>query len=391
MGPRASFHATHSNGMGSASSTAPDTLPAGISPEEGAGCLISSETKVHTRSGLSRASSLVGQQFEVWSGAGWTQARVECVGETAHLRVGLSDGSWLECSAAASWPIIKPTVRSTRGSPEPASLRLGTARASPQSARRAVELKDPADEKQSPGLRPITARAPSSLAESKQRSARALDGGGSASDSDVACVTGRAREWVPRIAMNLRPGDKVVTRPIVDPKDLLPTLITVEDARAAGKQHGLQAQGASNLKGIAAPLLTGSPDAPGLTGASLQAFVDGWAEAQGGYLVGPDAAIVELQMLLRRLGFWRTLLERTPANSSLAVSNKTVWLPAEGQARQWVRRLRSTSQLVISVETLAKKAKMYRLVLMFRAPTTVMVGNTMLAVLPSEAPAPAPT
>jgi len=393
--------------MGSTSSSASDALPAGISPEEGAGCVVSGETKIHTRFGLARASSLAGQSFEVWTGVGWSSARIESVGDTPHLRVGLSDGSWLECSAAASWPVIKPGSRSTRGSPESAALKLAARGegASPQSVKRAAPKTDSPpkldmpsrldapkvdtltkpEEKRSPPLRPLS-RIPTKFVESKQSSARGLDAG-SASDSDqVFRASGRIREWAPRIAAKLRPGDKIVTRPIVDPKDLLGTLVSVADAYTAGEQHGFVAQKGLELRGVAARYLAGSPEAPGLAGDALRAFVDGWAGAQGGYLVGPDAAMAELQMLLRRVGIWRTLLECSPASCSLYVAGKAAWPLAEGRKRQWVRSLRSTSQVVISLETLPKKIKTYRLVLAAGAPTVVMVGNTMLAAMPLPEP-----
>lgn len=455
--------------MGTASSSPSSlagVLPEGVSPEEGAGCVVPAEAKIHTRAGIMRAGVLAamyepsgtGKPIEIWTSGGWQWARVISVGETPSLKVSLSDGSWLECSAAASWPVLAPEVGAAtlRGSgiqnvssPDSSSrnadsgshisvdpldlksvacsmesrspvlgVRASGLRGAAQTSsvlrqeRSLANIKVAiAEQREAPsdvGLLPSTEVHPSSQAVVEPEGtkvARALScppsiqnipeiksalgwgerprGESQSPNSNLVSdvrETQTKRGWAPRIALNLRSGDQIVTRPIANFKELPETQISIPDAYSAGNSHGSQAAGGT-LSGISQSYLAGVDGAPALSGDALRAFIDGWSDAQRGCLVGPENVMAELQILLRRIGIWRTLLEHNPSNYSLFIDSRNIW-PAKLEARRlWARTLRTASQTIITVETLPKKAKMFRVILPPSCvPITVMVNSTMLAI-----------
>lgn len=145
-------------------------------------------------------------------------------------------------------------------------------------------------------------------------------------DGDITAVATR----------DLRPGAPVCLSP--PPAGRLggyPLAAAFELGRAAGSRKGQQ---------------TELPDGLFVTDpASLQAFVAGWADAQGGNIVGDEEVLRELQMLLRRAAPNRSRVvdHGTYASLSLDTKRRTGPFPRVEEVVLVKGRVRGACRLVV--------------------------------------------
>lgn len=295
------------------------------SESEASGCVIAAGVLVQTRNGMIRADILAAMRPipDVWTDSGWATVTVDQLGDAPIMCVHLSDGSSLECTAGASWPITPPhnetPVSRTRISP-----RLDSA-----SAPQERLLGGPSELKRSA---------------TEPRSA-----------------------WAPKPTSELVPGDRITPYPALPAVELGSSGLSIEDARALGMTIGKKAI----ARGVRP-----QPRAVALSNDEARAFVEGWSDSQNGCLSGGEALVVELQALLRRAGVNRTLLEKHPRQSaSLYIDDREAWTAST--RRLWTRRLRTAIQTVVDVETLKDRQPVYRLTT--PTPAIVAIGNTTLA------------
>jgi hypothetical protein len=306
---------------------------------------------VQTRSGMLRADLLAAMRPppDVWTDSGWAPAAVDLLGESPIMRVQLSDGSSLECAAGAAWPIVpqrgEASALHTRTAPQ-----LNAAESAPQD--RLLDFREGP-----PGLR----RANTAMA--SMMSAASMDA--------VAPPL-----WAPKLTSELVPGDRIAPYPALPVVELASSGLSVADARALGATVGKEAMASS----VRVQALSAHPHRAGLSNDEARAFVEGWASAQNGCLIGCETLIVELQALLRRAGVNRTLLERHPRQAaSLYVDDREAW--AATTRRLWTRRLRTATQTVIAVEILKSRGPVYRIATPI--PAAIAIGNTTLATVAS--------
>ncbi len=170
-----------------------------------------------------------------------------------------------------------------------------------------------------------------------------------------------------KLASELRTGDRVAPYPAVPVPELAASSSVAQAMRDLG---------------TGAPPRRLATTIGGLSGEGVRAFVEGWANAQKGHLSGCESVIAELQVLLRRTGVNRTLIERHPQRTaSLYVDDREAW-PSDAQ-RLWTRRLRSARQTVVSVESLKRQAVF---AINTEIATNIVVGNTLLSACGAASP-----
>jgi ribonucleotide reductase alpha subunit len=95
-----------------------DIMAAGTNPcaeqslESGELCCVSGDTRIQTKTGAYRISSLVGKEVEVWNGNKWSKVKPFIAGKYKKLyRVTLSDGSYLDSTEDHKWKLKEKTKR----------------------------------------------------------------------------------------------------------------------------------------------------------------------------------------------------------------------------------------------------------------------------------------
>jgi hypothetical protein len=383
---------SHSGGRGPALAELPGPPPS-VLP-----CLVATGVRVMTKTGAPRVEELAGgDTVELWTPDGWARARVTPFGEGPALRVHLSDGSTLECAPATLWPVVD--VRGPRPPSPPGGE--GGSESSRESSTSSEGSAAPLSYSTPVGGAP-PARSQSGGGGTPPREMRGAIARRRSEDSAVAVPLALPRRrprasWAPKPAGELRPGDRVALCPPVPPAapDPRAPAPAVQSARAAGARFGDRVtRWRASVAGLDAGAM-GGREAPGLSAEEARAYVDGWAAAQRGCLVGCESAVADLQVLLRRAGVQRTLLEKTPLRASLHADAREAWPSTD--ARSWTRRLRTAHQKVTEVERLDKEVRLFCVTVLAnpsRGPgvAAVAVGNTMVvaACAPAEAPQGAP-
>lgn len=409
-----------------------------------------------TRAGAPHVEDLAdGAPVELWTGAGWAQARAQPAGEEYLIRLLLSDGSTLLCFAGAACPVVAPgdereSSAESQGSPlhspkkSPPNGSQGSPRRSPQkgplsgslgsltgslgsttdslqrstdsatapapgadgaptpSQKRAAEPSPSATEavvstsgpkedvEPNPGANGAVTPVPTAEdagtaapAAPSSPSPRRLDRLRGRSSSNGGGVNRRRLRtaWEPKAAALLKPGDRFAPYPVISAADLRLSAATTDAAYDAGLRLGQKAAhiGASR-PGLDSDVCGGVE--PGYSPEAIRAFVEGWSASQQGCLVGCSYVMADLQVLLRRAGVNKTLIEPAIHRDALYIDDREAWPPQEGEAsrvRGWTRRLRTTHQTVVEIEAVRKKGKVYRITVDGPAPTTVAVNNTMMA------------
>ena len=76
---------------------------------------VAPETKVLTKKGYIKISSLVGETVEIWNGREWSDVVVEKTSDSSKLvRVNMSDGTFIECTEYHKFYVIDGTVKSAK-------------------------------------------------------------------------------------------------------------------------------------------------------------------------------------------------------------------------------------------------------------------------------------
>lgn len=340
------------------------------------GCVVPADAILHTREGLARASAADGR--EVWTSRGWSRATVVFAGEMPAVKVTFSDGSWTVCACTASWPLQLTSRKNSPTNKDPQETKensLGSAisqspqilgQSSQESPESLYRIMDPA------AVSPVN--SPAAIPESLVR---------------IATAGGRLRQapliWEARAAADLRCGDRIIQSPQYSVTGL-PAIVMNAEHYSLGRSFG------SNP--VSKKLLLNGVEE--LSGDALRAFIDGWSDAQNGCLVGSATVIAELQILMRRLGVRRTLLDNSFGGGtagSLVVDSASAWPLPEGSApRHWLKNLQRHSQIVISVMALPRR-KMYHVTCgaatasrMTAGTHMIAVGNTYMSDCPTIAP-----
>lgn len=315
---------------------------------------------------------------EVWSSIGWVKARVVHLASAPVVRVRLSDGSHLDCCATTCWPIIPPGEPNKKDSQHDETHPGLNRTASLVRAERHGAAPDSPTKRGSPTKADSpTKRSSPVKGDSPPRSLNVSVGGNPKYRLKTA--------WTPKETTNIWPGDRITPFPPLPFADLVGSAVTPEEAYAAGLALGskVSTHKAIHRHGLD-DAICGSGATPGYSGAAVRAFIDGWAVAQQGSLLGCEYVVADLQILTCRAGVAKTLAERGLLRANLVLDDRGLWeptVPADAAApppRKWARRLRTTHQTVLDVEDLGEKRSMYALIVEANAPVAVFVDNTMI-------------
>lgn len=374
--------------MGQATSTPRAAPAADRPPPDGYRCVVAAGTRLTTRTGVPTIESFADSEVvEVWSSIGWVKARVVHLASAPVVRVRLSDGSHLDCCATTCWPIIPPGDPDEKGSqPDGASSgraeRYTSAPNGPTKSDSLPKADSPTKRSSPPNADSPTKRSSPVKGDSPPRSLNVSVGGNSGNPKYRLKTA-----WTPKETTNIWSGDRITPFPFPPPPfaDLVGSAVTPEEAYAAGLALGskVSAHKAVHRHGLD-DAICGSGATPGYSGAAVRAFIDGWAVAQQGCLLGCEYVVADLQILTCRTGVAKTLTERGLLRANLVLDDRGLWeptVPADAAApppRKWARRLRTTHQTVLDVESLGEKRSMYALIVEANAPVAVFVDNTMI-------------
>ncbi len=312
-----------------------------------------------TREGLPAVESLLERPIEVWTSEGWQSARVQATEELRVVRITFSDGTSLECSLLTYMPVVTHSE-----SPEGSD-------SSPAGA--------------SPARQASRQLAVTQSAETRKRRLKT--------------------QWSQRTVAELASGDRVTPTPT--PENITASRVDTTAAFKAGQALGAQvlAYSENNPRGLP-PEVRGDFNHPGYGVEAVRAFVEGWAQAQRGLILGCPSMVADLAALLRRAGVRRLHVERAALRSTLVIDERDAWGELAGHEphkdleaqkpeltrqcselnlRRWLRRLRTSHQIVTDIELTNRTECQYEIIL-GNTLTAVSLGNTMVGFCPRAAP-----
>lgn len=341
------------------------------------GCIVAAGTRVCTREGLPAVESLLEKTIEVWTSEGWQRARVQVTEELRVVRITFSDGTSLECSLLTYMPVVTHSE-----SPEGSDSSLAGASPARQASRQLAVTQS---------------------AETRKRRLKT--------------------QWSQRTVAELASGDRVTPTPT--PENTTASGVDAAAAFKAGQALGAQvlAYSENNPRGLP-PDVRGDFNRPGYGVEAVRAFVEGWAQAQRGLILGCPSMVADLAALLRRAGVRRLHVERAALRSTLVIDERDAWgelaasdakkvqdqpgvqkhhwaqkqphkdLEAqkpeltrqcsELNLRRWLRRLRTSHQIVTDIELTNRTECQYEIIL-GNTLAAVSLGNTMVGFSPRAA------
>ena len=349
-------------------------------------CVVVAGARLMLRHGVVQVENLAsrGEEVDVWSTEGWVKARIRVLGSVPAVRVSLSDGSAVECTLDTQWPVVQlednvgggtPTRKgaTTHQSPvEVAEVRSESARSPNRSSPVSNEPSQEIHQRRLPRAFLQSSTDVNSLPiNSSRRLPHALT-----HRSSLPQFATLKTAWAARRTGDLETGDRITPYPTVPPEDIVGSAVTTEEAAAAGELMGGRVVSHKSKLPRLIDAVCGNAD-PGYSADAIRAYVDGWAVAQQGCLVGCTHVIADLQILLRRAGVNSTRVEETLLRNSLLVDPLDVWAKPPEEVRLWTRRLRKTHQTVVNVVEVGKK-KTYAVELVEPTSLAIAVNNVML-------------
>ena len=374
-----------------------------------------------TRTGAPRVEELADlESAELLTGVGWALARIRPTKDIHLMRVHLSDGSVLLCAAGTTWPVVPPSpdgkysddslgsplsnssVKKTQDSPgrqDPPRLGEPASREGAESpATKSIIIAKPAcptgtPPRQSHACRDQlasseptkTGQVATSITKSRAASAPLSPEEAKASATTSVLVRSKSTpkrhlrvKWVPKATADLKQGDRIAPYPRIQEADLQSSIMSIDAALEMGAKLGQKTARIGTSRSGLDDTIVGD-GVRGCSPEAIRAFVEGWSSSQQGCLVGCPDVMADLQILLRRVGISKTLIETATHRVVLCVDEREAWPSQTRAARAWTRRLRTTHQTVVEVETTGKKGKAYTISVLAGVATVVAASNTVVA------------